>query len=302
MSSCFFCGEEISEKISREHIFGDSFLGYMDLKLEQLTSSQPHPTSYSKLKVPSHKTCNTQEGSWFEQHVLSIIKSMDQNPEHLSGIHIPSDEPINQILRQTFTQWLAKLYFGLVYWEAGLKKHVDKARQEWLVSILNTNEFTYLRRCFKEGLDFKLPSSIFHFYVPDPPERVFRFDFGNGLPYGLFYIRFRNHLLVAALGDGNLVHEWFLNEHVRQCQAHINEQSQFDPVIYLHVVAHIWAVRECLPVQPIIEFNSSGIQDRSRESLAQRPNIDGDAVNKRAKEILDEHASKWKNGQCPTKP
>ncbi len=58
MSACFFCGKEILGKISREHIFGDSFLGYLDLKLDELKSSQPHPTSYSKLKVPSHVTCN----------------------------------------------------------------------------------------------------------------------------------------------------------------------------------------------------------------------------------------------------
>lgn len=292
--ACFFCGGEISGKRSREHIFGDGFLGYISLKEGKLTSSQPHPTSYSKLKVASHKACNNQEGSWFESYVLSIIRTMDGNLDHLAGVHTSTGDCINEALRQAFAQWLAKLYFGLIYWEAGLKNHVDPAHQRWLCEVLDSPQFAYLRRCYTDNLGFRLPSSLFHFRVPDPPSPTFRFDFGNGLPHGLIYIRFRNHLLISALGDGNLVREWFTDAHVKQCQAQIIEQSGSDPIAYLHAVAHIWAVREWLPVQPLIEFHEGGIEDRSRQSLVQRPSIDGEAVNTRAREIFDEHAAKWK--------
>jgi hypothetical protein len=291
---CFFCGGEISGKPSREHIFGDSFLGYLNLKEGRLTSLQPHPTSYSKLRVAAHKTCNNQQGSWFESYVLSIIKTMGDNLDHLAGVHTSTGDSINEALRQAFTQWLAKLHFGLIYWEAGLKKHVDPAHQGWLHEILDSPQFAYLRRCFTDDLGFRLPSSLFHFSVPDPPAPTFRFDFGNGLPHGLVYIRFRNHLLICALGDGNLVREWFTDEHVNQCQAQIIEQSGSDPIAYLHAVAHIWAVRELLPVQPLIEFQGSSIVDLSRQGLAMRPSIDDEAVNKRAREVFDEHAAKWK--------
>lgn len=293
--ACFFCGGEISGKPSREHIFGDSFLGYLNLKEAKLTSSQPHPTSYSKLKVASHTTCNTQEGSWFESYVLTIIGTMDGNLDHVAGIHTATGDPINEALRQAFTQWLAKLYFGLVYWEAGLRNHVNLAHQNWLCEILDSPLFAQLRRCYTHDVGFRVPSSLFYFHVPDPPSPRFRFDFGNGLPHGLVYIRFRNHLLVSALGDGNLVGEWFTDAHVKECQAHITEQSGSDPIAYLHAVAHVWAVREWLPVQPFIEFNESGIEGQSRQGLTQRPSIDGEAVNTRAREIFDEHAAKWKN-------
>jgi len=92
---CFFCGNVISGKVSREHIFGNSFLGYLDLKQDKLKSSQPHPTSYSKLKVSSHRDCNNREGSWFEAYVLSIIQTMDGNPEHLKDVHTSTGDFIN---------------------------------------------------------------------------------------------------------------------------------------------------------------------------------------------------------------
>jgi hypothetical protein len=291
---CFFCGEAISSNLSKEHIFGNGFLAYLDLKEDRIFSSQSHPTSYSKVKVPSHETCNNGVGSEFEAYVLSLIKNMDSNFDHLASIHGATGEPVNEALRQAFTLWLTKLYFGLLYWEAGLKRHADLNRQQWLRGLLDQPDFAYMRRCLTERLAFKLPSSLFHFRVPDPPEPAFRFDFGDGLPLGLVYIRFRNHLLVAALGDANLVREWITDEHIRTLQFSIDEQSEKDPVAYLHPVSHIWAVREWLPIQPRLEFGVDGIRDRSREGYDDRPPIDSDAVNTRATEIFHEHASKWK--------
>jgi hypothetical protein len=101
---------------------------------------------------------------------------------------------------------------------------------------------------------------------------------------------------VAALGDANLVREWFTDEHVRDVQAAIYEMSVKDPVAHLHAVAHIWAVREWLPIQPRIEFGEQGIRDRSREDLQHKPPIDAGAVNTRAAEIFRELASKWMEG------
>lgn len=220
---------------------------------------------------------------------------MNGNLDHLAQIHTSSGEPVNEGSRQAFTQWLAKLYFGLLYWEVGRKNHPDPAHQQWLMELLDSPDFAYLRACYTQDLGFRLLSSLYHLRVPDPPEPAFRFDFGNGLPHGLAYIRFRNHLLITALGDGNLVREWFNDEHVARCQGLILEQSPSNPVAYLHAVAQIWAVREQLPVQPSIEFHDWGVCDRSREGLEEPPPIDGAAVNARAREIFQEQASRWRN-------
>jgi hypothetical protein len=152
LDACFFCGQEIHGKISREHIFADSFLKYLDLKEQKVTSSLPHPTSYSIVKVPSHESCNNREGSEFEQYTLSLIKSMDSNRDLLAGVHTATGEPVNEALRQALTHWLAKLYFGLLYWESGLKTHANPKHQQWLRSLLAGPEFAYLRRCFIEKL------------------------------------------------------------------------------------------------------------------------------------------------------
>jgi len=99
---------------------------------------------------------------------------MDGNLDHLADLHTSSGSPINEALRQAFTQWLAKLYFGLIYWEVGLKNHVNPVHQRWLSEILDDPQFSYLRRCFIQDLGFKIPSSLFHFRVPDPSTPNFR--------------------------------------------------------------------------------------------------------------------------------
>lgn len=98
--ACFFCGEEIAEKISREHIFADSFLKYLDLKDEDVKSSLPHPTGYSKVKVPSHPQCNNQTGSVFEEYILGLIKTTDSNLDHLNALQGPTSDPVHDGLRQ----------------------------------------------------------------------------------------------------------------------------------------------------------------------------------------------------------
>lgn len=300
-NECFFCGLEIEDKVSREHVFGNAFLKYLDLKVEKFGSSLPNPVEYSRLKVPAHRVCNNEAGAWFENYVLGILKSMDANPDHLSRLHIQTDDSVNVALRQVLTQWLAKLYYGLLYWECVRKYHPDNVYQRQLKAMLDDRVFTHLRRCFVDDIGFNVPSSLFYFRVPNPPAPVFRFDFGNGLPYGLFYLRFDNHLLIAALGDACLVSEWLTSDLVASLQTTIDEESASDPVAYLVAVAHCWAVRENLPVQPRLEYGCDYIHDRSAEGLALKPPINGNSVNARAVELFTELARKWQltGGRVP---
>ncbi|WP_116812892.1 hypothetical protein [Steroidobacter cummioxidans] len=291
--ACFFCGQPIIGNRSREHIFGDKFLQYLDLKQTNLASSLANPTTYSRIKVPAHATCNNEVGSEFENQMLGLIKSMDQNLELLSKLHMPSAEPLNTALREAFVHWVAKLYYGLLYWEAGLRNHQKPEYQQWLQGLLASEEFAYLRKCFMQRLAFRIPSSVFHFHLPEPQHSL-RFDFGNGLPLGLIYVRFRQHLIVASVGDACLVQQWFTAAHVASAQAALSENSSEEPLAYLHAVAHIWAVREWLPIAPRLEYGESAIRDRSREGHPVPPEIDAPAVNERAAEVYAELAAKWR--------
>ncbi len=65
---------------------------------------------------------------------------------------------------------------------------------------------------------------------------------------------------------------------------------------YLVAVAHIWAVREFLPVQPRLEFTSQSIVDRSMEGFDQKPQIDSERIHVRAKEYFDGLVQRFKRG------
>jgi hypothetical protein len=290
--ACFFCGKDIHDQASAEHVFSDAFLAFLQLKLDKIQSSLTRPTTYSKLKIPAHRRCNHEQGSRFERQILSLLNTLDSNVDALTALNGCTQDPLHLALRQAFSMWLGKLYFGLLYWEAGLKHHNRPEYQAYLHSLLEDDLFDYLRRCFTEELAFAVPSSLFYFHLPKVVAPPFRFDFETGLPLGLIYVRTGRHLFITALADGHLTAEWFNQSHVAAQQAHIEEHE--DPVAYLDAVAHIWAVREWLPVAPNLEYLDSSIVDRSRENLAERPPIDGDAVNERATELFSQLCAKWK--------
>jgi hypothetical protein len=68
--ACFFCGEEIAGKLSKERIFADSFLKYLDLKEQNVTSLLPHPTSVPYPLLCSKSSCGTSSSN----SLLSILR------------------------------------------------------------------------------------------------------------------------------------------------------------------------------------------------------------------------------------
>jgi len=107
--ACFFCGEAIQGKRSGEHIFSDSFLGYIALKREKIGSALPKTTDYSRLKVPAHVQCNSQQGSRFETQILGLLRNLDANLDHPRTLHVQTERPLDHALKQAFCMWLAKL-------------------------------------------------------------------------------------------------------------------------------------------------------------------------------------------------
>jgi hypothetical protein len=290
---CFFCGKPIEGKGTLEHIISDGFLEALDLKVEHTLSGLPLPTTYSRIKVPAHGLCNSQQGSRFEAEILALLKSLDANIDTLQELNSQSTAPLQVALRQYFVMWLCKIYFGFIYWEAGRSAHPDTARFIVLKQLLEDDTFAYLRRCFVQELSFAAPSSLYYFRLAEPPSGRYRFDFGTALPYDLVYVRIRKHLFIAAIADGHLVHEWLNGDSITNIQSHLDRGSA-DPAAYLHAVSHVWAIRELLPIPPSIAFQESTIADRSREGLASRPDINSDKVNDRAAEIYQELLERWK--------
>lgn len=284
--SCFLCGESIVGRSTDEHILADAFLKEFDLKREKLTFGAPKPIEYSRLKVPAHPACNSGVGSQFENYLLSLTRSMGSNLDTLAQLHLVSSSRLVFSVREAVGQWLTKLMLGFTSWEVGLKKHPNPLHQENLREQLKTPLVAYLQACFKHGHHFNCPSSTYYFALPEPEKAELRFDFSSRLEIPSVYIRFGRHLLVACPADGYLVTEWLNDGIYQELQRQITQEGHLS---YLKAVGHVWAVRELLPVQPRLEFDpASGITDRSREGLTERPPIDADGVNARADEIYRE--------------
>ncbi|CAK2368017.1 hypothetical protein [Vibrio sp. 10N.222.55.B11] len=294
MTTCFLCGKEIMDKKSKEHILGDSFLKLIALKTENFKfNCSALDKEYSRLKVPSHQTCNNEFGSRFESEIINLVYSFDDQQHNLSRLHLNDDNYEIDKLRGTLTKWLAKLYLGFVYWEAGLPRHPNIQYQSQLKHLLEDQTLKLLQSSLSQETPLYLPSSLFYFNLPENDDDNLRFDFATGLPLGLFFIKFKRHLLVVCLGDGNLVTEYFTDDQYLYSQNLINEYKDSDPLAYLHPVSHIWAVRELLPVQPDLEFYSNCILDRSRSRYLDKPEIDELAVNMRARNVFVEHTSRF---------
>ena len=292
--SCFFCGADIDSKQTREHIFADAFLRDFDLKNKVMHFRGRQSVQYSRIRVPAHARCNNEFGSRFESYVLELLRSLDDNLDTLRQMHLLQPSETAKRVREALCQWLAKLHFGLIYWEAHLVCHRDRAYQRNLAGLLQSEAFTYMRRCFIEFYAFNCPSSLYHFDLPDPPHPALRFDFGSALDTSAFYVRIDRHLLVVALADAYLVQEWLTPEVHGDLQRQIEEQGSEDPVCYLHAVGQIWSVRENLPVRPHLLYSDDAIRDHSRLGHDAKPSINGERVNDRAEEITAHLAERFR--------
>lgn len=287
---CFLCGEEIIGKSTREHIIGDSFLKKLNLKNKKYTFNRARSQrEYSRLKLPAHgKPCNNELGSRFEEYIISLLETFDDNFDLLRNLHNPKGDATLLAVKEALTQWLAKIYVGLVYWESEFGGHKDKSYQNQLSSQLNLSLLSQLQTCFRNEWTFNVPSSLYYFRTPPMDSGRMDFDFATGLPLGLIYLKFHNHLLVACIADGYLTEEWFTNHQYLEAQRVLDIHPK-DCLSYLHPMAHIWSVRENLPVAPKLTYTEEGIVDSSREGFLDKPPICEKSVNKRAAEIYDEH-------------
>jgi hypothetical protein len=224
---------------------------------------------------------------------LQIIRSMDTNLDVLAQLHLAHHAKVAANVKEVFCQWLTKLHLGLIHWEISLNRHPDPEYKSFLRRYIETPVVNCLQRCFSEWHYFNCPSSLYHFSVPPPPERGLRFDFGSRHEISGTFIRFGTHLLVTTIGDGRLVEEWFTDHQHKITQDYMLKSPE-NPLAYLSAVAHIWAVRELLPVQPQLEFTSHSIRDLSRKNLDQKPAIDEEAIKVRAIQLFDELAQRFK--------
>ncbi len=293
MTACFLCGKDIEGKITKEHIFGDAFLGEYNLKEKKMNYGGKAEIEYSRLKVPAHHSCNSETGSRFEEYILSIIKNISLNLDVMRELHTPQHSKTAACVKEVLCQWLVKIYLGLSYWELSRINHPNKEYQHLLNEVIQTPLTGYLQTCFSNEYTFNCPSSLYYFSVPYDSDHDINFDFATRHDVGGAYIKFGPHLLVATLADARLVEHWFNDSLYESVQTLITNETESDAAAYLLAVGHVWAVREYLPIEPKLEFTENSIIDTSRDGYDLAPEIDGKAVNRRAIELRNEMVERF---------
>lgn len=292
---CFLCGSEIEGKVTKEHIIGDKFLSIWNLKNEKYRyNKSSQEREYSRLKVPAHGDCNSGFGSRFETYILKIISTLDENSEVLEKLHYYKGDAVVDAVKEAICQWLAKIYVGLIFWEASYPKHENSLYQREIYEDLDPSLVRHLQKCFREENYYNVPTSLYYFKLYGDFPKGFEFDFSTGLPYGSIYIKIGQHLFVACIADGLLVEEWFTNEQYVSTVEHL-KHCYSDPAAHLAPVSQIWSVRENLPVQPNIEYHSDSVADKSRLDCPLKPEINSKTVNVRAQEIYWELCERYRD-------
>src|SRR5690606_13296793 len=102
------------------------------LKLQKMNYGSNSETEYSRLKVPAHQKCNSENGSRFENYVLSLLDEMHLNLDVMRELHVPAHSKAAAQVKEALCQWMAKIYLGLTFWEVGRDDHPDAEYQKLL--------------------------------------------------------------------------------------------------------------------------------------------------------------------------
>lgn len=281
--TCFLCGGEISgQAITDEHIFADGFLNRFGLKNKQMDFGANRPIKYSQIKVPAHSDCNNREGSFFESYILDILETMNQNAPLMAAIEFERNDPVSLAVKDALLHWLAKIYYGLIFWELGMKNHPKPQRKEHLSNLTDDFLLSKIQSSFVKQAKFNVPSTLFWFDAPaDDFEKSLDFNFSSNHDLKSIYVKFGTNVLVACIGDCNLVSEWFGRSQYDHAQQYLRTVKN-GPNAYIDVVSKIWAVRGALPVSPKFIVGPEAIIDVSRQDKLTRPDIDEKLVRSNA--------------------
>ncbi len=282
---CFFCGLKIIGKSHMEHIFSNAFLGHHSLKNEKITFSGGKAVTYSRVKVDSHSDCNSTFGSRYEQKILSILNDLSLHQGELETMHTsigvicpPSDDTSDLLIA-----WFIKLYFGMTWYEANRKDHVDPAYQKYINNLLNGTEFRLMQKAYRMGKGFSLPSSIYYFRVSD--DKRFPFDQGFMRDPPVIWMKLHEHFFVVSIGDGQLTYKYINEEIVTEIRRESLKHAN-DPLFFLIPLSHVIAVRRHLPKTPSFVIAEDSILNMSMMTMSNLSYaIDGESVNEEARKI-----------------
>lgn len=282
---CFFCNEVIEGKKTLEHIIPNSLLGRLGIKEQAITGRKE--VQYSRIKVPAHKICNNEFGSHYESRVIRLLDDLDflyevinSEDSGLPMVYGP-DESVVAII----TTWLSKIYYGLFYYD--LITTQDEEWREICSSIVMGKNFEYVRRSYRGGHGFQLPSSLYAFKTKNASA-----DIVTLVDPSSILLKIGSLTLILCICDGFLTKNYLRGEALERLINCVRDEDERDVGFPSHRLAlgEIVALRSCIPKTPKFISVDDQVVNMSLSTMVADPDmyykIDGQALSDARAKIL----------------
>lgn len=264
--TCFFCAGAIEGKKTLEHVIPDKLLGKMGIK--EVTVTGDRVTQYSRIKVPAHGSCNSGFGARYEDRVLDLLKDTDalyeviRSEEGSISMIYGACESVSAII----TTWLSKIYYGMFYDD--LLKSKNSEWKEICAEIVGSSNFEFVKKSYKHGHGFQLPSSLYAFKTADES-----FDLVTIVQPGTILLKVKSIALILCICDGLLTKNYLFGETLGRLRSFLEENESINPGFPVHkfALAEILSVRSCIPKTPKFIYGDHQVINMSLATLASNP-------------------------------
>ena len=282
--TCFFCSEPITERKTLEHIIPNSLLGKLGIKKEKMNVVETTECyEYSRIKVPAHNQCNSGFGSQYESKVIDLFANYDklyrllieEENEDFHRFFFPGDDSITS----TISIWLMKIYYGLFYHD--YLKTKNKSRKEVSKKIIESTNFNMIRKSYKDGYNFHIPSSLF---VLNNNNYNSNFYLRTRIEPQCILMRIKSLSFILCIGDGGIAKQYLNIQYLREYLETLQSENSDFPT-HLYAFAEILALMSSLPEKPIHFISDREIVNMSYAFKDLYP-INNDEIKKMRKLFL----------------
>lgn len=264
---CFFCNELIRSKKSLEHIIPDSLLGKLNIKEERVKGIGDF--QYSRVKVPAHKTCNSEFGSRYEDLILKLLEKPDELYEELLK-EMPTSVTFNNYpdgsKSSLISTWLSKIYYGLFY--NNYLKVSDHPKTKISGEIINSFNFQLVRQGYKLNLGFNTPSSLYVFKTSTQD-----FNLITVIHPSSIMIKIGEIVFILLIADGLLCYNYLNKLNLENLRGWLKENKELNPDFpeELFAFKEVLALRASIRKEPNFVVTNNMIVNMSFSTYVKDP-------------------------------
>lgn len=265
--TCFFCSEKINDKKTLEHIIPNGLLHKLGIKEESVTGERK--VQYSRMKVPAHATCNNGFGSKFEERALELLEDTDALFQAIKQeeIGIPIIYGVGDDATAIITTWLSKIYYGMFYYDYISTQ--DVSWREICLSIVTSSNLDLVRKSYKYGYGFQLPSSLFVFKTNNN-----QFDLTTIVEPNAILMKINSISLILCICDGYLTKNYLNGDGLKKLRSDIfsEDRNNLDFPAHKLAFAEVLALRSSIPKSPHFIFKDNEVINMSLSTMVKDPN------------------------------